>query len=47
MDKNMGFYGETVPLIRPQDGKVMSIYGDTAMYFGEDGVRTERQMPNL
>jgi hypothetical protein len=44
MDKNTGFYGETMPLTRQQDGKVMSIYRDAGVYFNEDGMRTERQM---
>lgn len=44
MDKNTGFYGETMPLTRQQDGKVMSIYRDAGVYLNEDGMRTERQM---
>lgn len=44
MNKNAGFYGETLPLTRQQDGKVMSIYRDAGVYFDEAGMRTERQM---
>lgn len=44
MDKNTGFYGETLPLTRLQDGKAMPIYRDAGVYFGETGMRTERQM---
>lgn len=44
MDKNTGFYGETLPLTRQQDGKVMPIYRDAGVYFDDTGMRTERQM---
>ncbi|NCC86571.1 MAG: hypothetical protein EOM05_01720 [Clostridia bacterium] len=44
MNKNTGFYGETLPLTRQQNGKVMSIYRDAGVYFDEAGMRTERQM---
>ncbi len=44
MNKNTGFYGETLPLTRLQDGKAMSIYRDAGVYFDEAGMRTERQM---
>lgn len=44
MNKNAGFYGETLPLTRQQDEKVMPIYRDAGVYFDEAGMRTERQM---
>ena len=44
MNKNAGFYGETMPLTRQQDGKIMSVYRDSGIYFDEAGMRTERQM---
>lgn len=44
MNKNTGFYGETLPLTRLQDGKAMPIYRDAGVYFDEAGMRTERQM---
>lgn len=44
MDKNTGFYGETLPLTRLQDGKAMPIYRDSGVYFDEECIRTERQM---
>jgi hypothetical protein len=44
MNKNAGFYGETLPLTRQQDGKVMPIYRDAGVYFDDTGMRTERQM---
>ncbi|ADL06379.1 hypothetical protein [Lacrimispora saccharolytica] len=44
MNKNTGFYGETMPLTRQQDGRIMSVYRDAGVYFDEAGMRTERQM---
>ena len=44
MNKNTGFYGETMPLTRQQDGRIMSVYRDAGAYFDEAGMRTERQM---
>lgn len=44
MNKNTGFYGETMPLTRQQDGKIMSVYRDAGVYFDQTGMRTERQM---
>ena len=44
MNNITGFYGETLPLTRHQDGKIMSVYRDAGVYFDEAGMRTERQM---
>ena len=41
MNKNTGFYGETLPLTRQQGGKVMSVYRDAGVYFDKAGMRTE------
>lgn len=43
-NNDTGFYGDTTPIVMIKEGKLISMYRDTAFKIDGDEMRTERQM---